>query len=297
MVTRVALTTLEWIFVYFSTILYLVCCFTLTDINDSAPSYNWILYTSLVYSILYLQILFSNFQEIQLLRGQLFRLKLIPGIFQDLYHGVALKYQMFLILFLFFLVFIMIEIIGELLFVSNTPIQTLVLFFEISSWANVVGISYLFRPRKYSPFFFAIPVPTPNLSQRNNPQITPEADIIDNGMTLDNPNGRYSLILFFLLFLFLTSEYLKIYFYRHVSYRLPPLVVVKGTGQHHSLNAQEEEQYEDIRREDIELELAPLLPAHRRSAEAASIVVMNKADGSVSIGVHSQDLHDREDLN
>lgn len=189
MVTRVTLTVTEWLFVYFSTVAYLVCSFTLVDVLASAPSTKWITYTTIIYFILYSQILFNGWIEIQKLRNQLIRLN-IMGILQELYQSISLKYSMYIILLSFFMILVIIEIICELLFIHDIPIEILALSFEITSWLIIIGISYTFRPRNYSPFFFMVPVPSEtNSATRVNPELlTPDQSFLQH-----NHNIRYQI--------------------------------------------------------------------------------------------------------
>lgn len=205
MVTRVTLTVTEWLFVYFSTVTYLVCSFTLVDVLASAPSTKWITYTTIIYFILYSQILFNGWIEIQKLRNQLIRLNII-GILQELYQSISLKYSMYIILLSLFIILVIIEIICELLFIRDIPIEILALSFEITSWLIIIGISFTFRPRNYSPFFFMVPVPSETNSAT---RVNPELLTADQSFPQHNYNMRYQItcspslwpFIYFLLFL------------------------------------------------------------------------------------------------
>jgi hypothetical protein len=84
----------------------------------------------------------------------------------EIYQSILLKYSMFQGLLVVFFLLIGLEILCQILFISNISIQILDILFELISLFIMIFISYNFRPRDYSPFFFIIPV----ANRGNNPE-------------------------------------------------------------------------------------------------------------------------------
>lgn len=169
-VTRPTLLFSEYFCAIVSAFVFFAVSISVSAFIAQAPSLAWIVFTSIIYILLYSHLLSLIMIQIRSLRG--ISMKLTPDMPQDLLAPIYEKEFTFKV-FLFLLVgFIAIEICGQCMYaLSYISMESLVLAYEIPSWILMAALGWYFRPRKFSPYFFMLPADSSDTAALQEGQI------------------------------------------------------------------------------------------------------------------------------
>lgn len=120
------------------------------------PSDSWIIYSVVLYGVMYLFILRSARQEMSVLTAQV--KDLAPGAAAVAAEPLREKFAMFRWFLVLVFFALLLEAVCRYLYAARSaPFYLLVAVYEAGSTLIVVSLCWLYRPREFSPFFFMMP--------------------------------------------------------------------------------------------------------------------------------------------
>lgn len=177
-VTRPSLLFSEYFCAIVSSFVFFAVSISVSAFIAQAPSIAWIVFTTIIYVLLYVHLLSLISIQIRHLRG--ISSKLTGDMPADIIAPIKEKEFAFKVFFFLLIGFITIEISGQCMYaLSYISMESLVIGYEVPSWVLLFALGWYFRPRKYSPYFFMLP-----------------ADSSDTAALQEGQN-RYSSILYF----------------------------------------------------------------------------------------------------
>lgn len=155
-ITRAHLPSNEWFSIIVTSAVFLFISETFSGLVEQAPGTSWVILTVLLYSVVYYYLLGLVAAEIRHLRG--ITTKLTDQMPPDVIKPIFVKLGMFKRLYIIVVLYIVMELIGQVLFgLAEVPMYVVVLVYELPTWVLLICLGITFRPRELTPFFYMMP--------------------------------------------------------------------------------------------------------------------------------------------